>query len=65
MKFRKSSAYHLVSECGQYTVAKVIVLEKVQYEAWHRETPLASRLTTSEQAIEACRNHRKKAPSAA
>lgn len=65
MNFRKSSNHHLISDCGEYTVAKVIVLEQVQYEAWNGKKPLASRLATSAEAVEACRNHRKKAPSAA
>lgn len=65
MKFRKSSNYHLVSECGEYSIAKVIVQEAVQYEAWFGKTPLASKLTTSAAAVEACRNHKTNAANAA
>ena len=63
MKFRRSSNYHLVSECGQYTIAKVIVASQVQYEAWHLPDGkgpgrlLAGGKSSSLDCIQACRKH--------
>lgn len=62
MKFRKSSAYHLVSECGLYSIAKVIVLGEIQYEAWHLEKgkqpiALSTRQQSSLDCIGICRRH--------
>lgn len=65
MKFRRGSAYHLVSDCGRYSVAKVIVLGEIQYEAWHtpEKTPpiaLGVRESTSLGCIGICRRHAEK-----
>lgn len=62
MKFRKSSAYHLVSECGAYSIPKVIVGGAVTYEAWHKPeggkaAALRVGLSNSLDAIAACRHH--------
>lgn len=63
MKFRKGSAYHLVSECGEYSVAKVIVGGEVQYEAWHMPDgkkpaiALGARETSSLDCVQLCRRH--------
>lgn len=67
MKFRKGSAYHLVSECGEYTVAKVIVQGRVQYEAWHlpngaqaQAIALGAREESSLTCMQICRKHHEK-----
>lgn len=70
MKFRKGSAYQLISECGEYSVAKVIVLDQVQYEAWYLEKgkqpiALSARQPTSLACIEICRRHHEKRGKAA
>lgn len=65
MKFRKGSAYHLVSECGRYTVAKSIVNSQVLYEAWRVADAKASKpgqlliggKSSSLECIQACRKH--------
>lgn len=67
MKFRKGSNYHLVSECGEYSVAKVIVNAEVQYEAWHipkgapsHPIALGVRELSSLTCIGICRRHAEK-----
>jgi hypothetical protein len=62
MKFKRGSKYQLVSDCGLYSVAKVIVNEQVQYEAWHtpgKRPPiaLAARKDSSLDCIAECRRH--------
>jgi hypothetical protein len=70
VKFRKGSKYHQVSDCGRYSVAKVIVLDQVQYEAWH--TPdargviaLGVRQSSSLDCIGICRRHNERASQSA
>lgn len=68
MKFRKGSAYHLVSECGHYTVAKSIVMGEVQYAAWFRPNAkegepavaIGAREKSSLDCIGICRRHAEK-----
>lgn len=65
MKFRKSTTYSLVSECGRYSIAKVIVQGAVQYEAWHRqsngsEVAIGVKQPNSEACMDICRRHRGK-----
>ncbi len=36
MRFKQKDKYHLVSECGNYTIAKVTVSGGNRYEAWDR-----------------------------
>jgi ribosomal protein L31E len=39
MIWHQGDRYHLVSDCGRYTVAKVVLDKTVVYEAWERGKP--------------------------
>lgn len=70
MKFRKSTAYALVSECAEYSIAKVIVQGLVQYEAWYtakgvQPKQIAARKSSSLDCIAACRQHAEQSGKAA
>lgn len=65
MKFRKSTAYQLLSDCALYSIAKVIVQGEVQYEAWYlpeKLPPIAlgAREKSSLDCIGICRRHSEK-----
>lgn len=66
MKFRRGSTYHQVSECGEYTIAKVIVGGVTQYEAWHlpkdtkQQIALGARNPSALDAMGICRRHHEK-----
>ncbi len=71
MKFRKGTKYNLVSECGRYSIAKVILGGEVTYEAWHIPEPprqpiaLGVREKSSLDCIGICRRHSEKRGKAA
>lgn len=58
LTWKRSSRYSLASDCGRYSVAKVITDGRVRYESWTREP--ARMLGTHDDAVQAqarCQEH--------